>query len=125
MDSGGTLCNAADALLAQGARDVYAYCTHGVLSGGAVARIAGSNLKELVMTDSIRSTEAVRVAKNIRVMSIAPLIGEAIGRVAQEASVSSLFETATVANVFANTAMQNQKSQPIPLPSPRSVRGKG
>ena len=58
-------------------------------------------------------------------MSIAPLIGEAIGRVAQEASVSSLFETATVANVFAGTAMQNQKPHAIPLPSPRSARSKG
>ncbi len=92
VDSGGTLCNAADALLADGASEVYAYCTHGVLSGGAVARIAGSRLKELVITDTIRSTEAVRIARNIRVMSIAPLIGEAIGRVAQEASVSSLFD---------------------------------
>ncbi len=100
VDSGGTLCNAADALLDQGARNVYAYCTHGVLSGGAVARVAGSRLKGLVITDTIRPTEAVRVSGNIRVMSIAPLIGEAIARVAQEMSVSSLFETATVAGVF-------------------------
>ena len=92
VDSGGTLCNAADALLEQGASAVYAYCTHGVLSGGAVARIAGSRLSELVITDTIRPTEAVRVARNIRVMSIAPLIGEAIGRVAHESSVSSLFD---------------------------------
>ena len=125
VDSGGTLCNAADALLERGAREVYAYCTHGVLSGGAVARIAGSNLKELVMTDSIQPTEAVRVAQNIRVMSIAPLIGEAIGRVAQESSVSSLFDTATVANVFAGTAMQTQKPHGIALPSQRTARGKG
>ncbi len=104
VDSGGTLCNAADALLKQGALEVYAYCTHGVLSGGAVARIAGSRLKELVITDTIRPTEAVRVARNIRVMSIAPLIGEAIGRVAQESSVSSLFENATVAGVFDSSA---------------------
>ena len=125
VDSGGTLCNAADALLAEGAEAVYAYCTHGVLSGGAVARIAGSQLKELVITDSIRPTEAVRVAKNIRVMSIAPLIGEAIGRVAQEASVSSLFETAAVAHVFSNSTMQTQKPQPVPMPSQRSVRTGG
>ena len=92
VDSGGTLVNAADALLAQGATDVYAYITHGVLSGGAVARITASRLKELVITDSIQPTEAVRVARNIRVLSIAPLIGEAIGRTATEESVSSLFD---------------------------------
>jgi ribose-phosphate pyrophosphokinase len=92
VDSGGTLCNAADALLAQGAKEVFAYITHGVLSGGAVARIASSKLKELVITDSIMPTEAVKVAKNIRVITIAPLIGEAIGRTATESSVSSLFD---------------------------------
>jgi ribose-phosphate pyrophosphokinase len=92
VDSGGTLVNAADALLAQGAKEVYAYITHGVLSGGAVARIAGSRLKELVITDSIMPTEAVKVAHNIRVISIAPLMGEAIGRTATESSVSSLFD---------------------------------
>ena len=92
VDSGGTLCNAAEALLAKGAKEVRAYITHGVLSGGAVARIASSKLKELVVTDSIQPTEAVRVAKNIRVISIAPLMGEAIGRTAKEESVSSLFD---------------------------------
>jgi ribose-phosphate pyrophosphokinase len=92
VDSGGTLCNAAEALLDQGALEVYAYITHGVLSGGAVARIAASKLKELVITDSIQPTEAVKVARNIRTLSIAPLIGEAIGRTATEASVSSLFD---------------------------------
>ncbi|MEM8877580.1 MAG: ribose-phosphate pyrophosphokinase [Pseudomonadota bacterium] len=92
VDSGGTLCNAADALLERGAEAVYAYITHGVLSGGAVARISASNLKELVITDSIEPTEAVRVSQNIRTLSIAPLIGEAIGRTAQEESVSSLFD---------------------------------
>lgn len=92
VDSGGTLVNAADALLAKGAKEVYAYITHGVLSGGAVARIAGSRLKELVITDSIMPTEAVKVAHNIRVISIAPLMGEAIGRTATESSVSSLFD---------------------------------
>ena len=92
VDSGGTLCNAADALLAQGARDVYAYITHGVLSGGAVARIGGSSLKELVVTDTIAPTEAVLLTKNIRVLPIAPLIGEAIARTAKEESVSSLFD---------------------------------
>ncbi len=92
VDSGGTLCNAAEALLEQGARDVSAYITHGVLSGGAVARITSSKLKQLVITDSIQPTEAVRVARNIRVISIASLIGEAIGRTSREESVSSLFE---------------------------------
>jgi ribose-phosphate pyrophosphokinase len=92
VDSGGTLCNAADALLAKGAKDVYAYITHGVLSGGAVARISASRLKELVITDSIEPTEAVRVARNIRVLPIGSLIGDAIARTAHEESVSSLFD---------------------------------
>src|SRR5215207_6728432 len=92
VDSGGTLVNAADALIAQGATDVYAYITHGVLSGGAAARIAGSRLKELVITDSILPTEAVTKAPNIRTLSIAPLIAEAISRTAAEESVSSLFD---------------------------------
>jgi ribose-phosphate pyrophosphokinase len=92
VDSGGTLCNAAEALLEKGALSVSAYITHGVLSGGAVSRIAASRLKELVLTDTILPTEAVRVAKNIRVISIAPLIGEAIARIAKEESVSVLFD---------------------------------
>jgi ribose-phosphate pyrophosphokinase len=79
-------------LLDHGAEQVSAYITHGVLSGGAVARITSSRLKELVITDSIQATEAVRVSRNVRVLSIAPLIGEAIGRTAKEASVSSLFD---------------------------------
>jgi ribose-phosphate pyrophosphokinase len=92
VDSGGTLCNAAEALLQEGATDVCAYITHGVLSGGAVARITASKLKELVITDSIQATEAVRVSRNIRVLSIAPLIAEAAGRTSREESVSSLFD---------------------------------
>ncbi|MFN0264454.1 ribose-phosphate pyrophosphokinase [Tepidamorphus sp. 3E244] len=92
VDSGGTLCNAADALLSRGAASVHAYITHGVLSGGAVARVTASNLSELVITDSIQPTEAVRVARNMRTLSIAPLLGEAIGRTALEESVSSLFD---------------------------------
>jgi ribose-phosphate pyrophosphokinase len=92
VDSGGTLVNAADALLAHGAKDVYAYITHGVLSGGAAARITSSRLKELVITDSILPTDAVRNAPNIRMLPIAPLIAEAIGRTAAEESVSSLFD---------------------------------
>jgi len=92
VDSGGTLCNGGVALLEQGAREVHAYITHGVLAGGAVARIAASALQTLVITDSILPTEAVRVAENIDVLSIAPLIGEAIARTANEESVSSLFD---------------------------------
>jgi len=92
VDSAGTLVNAADALIAQGATEVYGYITHGVLSGGAVARVASSKLKELVITDSIQPTKAVETAPNIRVLSIASLIGEAIGRTANEESVSSLFD---------------------------------
>jgi ribose-phosphate pyrophosphokinase len=92
VDSGGTLVNAADALLKEGATSVSAYITHGVLSGAAVERITSSRLKELVITDTIQPTEAVRVARNMRVLSIATLIGEAIGRTASEESVSSLFD---------------------------------
>ena len=92
VDSGGTLVNAADALIAGGAKEVYAYISHGVLSGGAAARIAGSKLRELVITDSILPTEAVTKAANIRTLSIASLIAEAIGRTASEESVSSLFD---------------------------------
>lgn len=92
VDSGGTLCNAAAALMEQGATDVSAYITHGVLSGGAVARISASEMKQLIITDSILPTEAVRVSGNIRVLTIAPLIGEAIARTSNENSVSSLFD---------------------------------
>ncbi|WGR95529.1 ribose-phosphate pyrophosphokinase [Bradyrhizobium sp. ISRA443] len=92
VDSGGTLVNAAEALIAHGAKEVSAYITHGVLSGGAAARIASSRLKELVITDSILPTEAVNKAPNIRTISIAGLIAEAIGRTAAEESVSSLFD---------------------------------
>ena len=92
VDSAGTLCNAAVALMEAGAKSVSAYVTHGVLSGGAVARVSASPLKELVMTDSIQATEAVRVAQNIRQISIAPLLGEAMTRISDERSVSSLFD---------------------------------
>ncbi len=92
VDSGGTLCNAAEALLKQGATEVHAYITHGVLSGGAVARITGSSLKSLVISDSIMPTQSVKDAHNIRTLSIAPLLGEAIARTSTEKSVSSLFD---------------------------------
>jgi len=92
VDSGGTLVNAAEALLKHGATSVTAYITHGVLSGGAVTRVTSSKLKELVITDSIQPTTAVQSAHNIRVVSTASLIGEAINRTSQEESVSSLFD---------------------------------
>ncbi len=92
VDSGGTLCNAAEALIDKGAASVLAYITHGVLSGGAVARITASKIEELVITDSIQPTAAVLAAPNIRVTPIATLIAEAISRIANEHSVSSLFD---------------------------------
>ena len=92
VDSAGTLCNAADALMEAGAKSVTAYVTHGVLSGGAVARVTGSSLEALVTTDSILATEAVRVARNVRRISIAPLMAEAMLRISEERSVSSLFD---------------------------------
>ena len=92
VDSAGTLGNAAAALKAAGAEDVVAYCTHGVLSGGAVARVEGSALLELVVTDSIGTPDTAAAAKKIRHLTIAPLLGEAIKRIADESSVSSLFD---------------------------------
>ncbi|MBO0906393.1 ribose-phosphate pyrophosphokinase [Jiella sonneratiae] len=92
VDSGGTLCNAADALMKAGARSASAYITHGVLSGGAAARIAASSLKELVITDSIMPTKAILGAQNIRIVTTANLLAEAIARTASEESVSSLFD---------------------------------
>ncbi len=92
IDSGGTLCNAAEALMAAGAASVTAYLTHGVLSGKAVERVNNSALKELVITDSIQPTDAALASDRIRVLSIAPLVGEAIRRIADESSVSSLFD---------------------------------
>jgi len=92
VDSAGTLCNAAAALKSQGATDVYAYCSHGVLSGAAAARVQASELSELVVTDTIYPGEADDPKGKIRRLSIAPLFGEAIRRIADEASVSSLFD---------------------------------
>ena len=91
VDSAGTLCNAAEALMDRGAKSVAAYVSHGVFSGGAVARVTASPMEAMVTTDSILATEAVRVAKNIRHLSIAPLMAEAIRRISEERSVSSLF----------------------------------
>jgi ribose-phosphate pyrophosphokinase len=92
VDSAGTLCNAAAALREAGAEDVVAYVSHGVLSGGAVARVEGSTLSELVITDSIGAPVSVAEAKKIRRLTIAPLLAEAIRRIADESSVSSLFD---------------------------------
>ncbi|NKD77397.1 ribose-phosphate pyrophosphokinase [Haematospirillum sp. H1815] len=92
VDSAGTLCNAAVALTEAGATAVSAYVTHGVLSGGAVARVAASPLKEMVVTDSIQATESVCMASNIRPISISSLLAEAIARISDERSVSSLFD---------------------------------
>lgn len=92
VDSAGTLCNAAGALKEKGAESVHAYVVHGVLSGGAVARVAESPMESLVITDSIAATEAVRVAHNIEQLSVAPLIGEAIKRIYEERSISALFK---------------------------------
>ena len=92
VDSGGTLCNAAEALLKAGARSASVYTTHGVLSGGAVARIASSPIETMTITDSILATEAVRLARNIRQISVAPLMAEAMRRISEESSVSSLFD---------------------------------
>jgi ribose-phosphate pyrophosphokinase len=91
VDSAGTLCNAAQALIDSGAKAVYAYVTHGVLSGGAVARVAASPIEKLVLTDSIVATEAVRLSRNIRQLTIAPLMAEAMLRISEGRSVSSLF----------------------------------
>ena len=92
VDSAGTLCNAAEALKKHGAKSVVAYVSHGVLSGGAVARVTASPIEMLVTTDSIRATEAQRLARNVQQLTIAPLIGEAIRRISEERSVSSLFD---------------------------------
>ena len=92
VDSAGTLCNAAEALMDKGAKSVHAYVTHGVLSGGAVARVSASPMEKLVITDSIQATEAVRVSRNIEQLTIAPLMAEAMSRISTESSVSSLFD---------------------------------
>jgi ribose-phosphate pyrophosphokinase len=92
VDSAGTLCNAAEALMDQGAKSVSAYVSHGVLSGGAVSRVSASPLETLTITDSILATEAVRVSNNIRQITISPLMGEAVRRIHDDSSVSSLFD---------------------------------
>ena len=91
-DSAGTLCNAAEALRKSGAKEIYSYIVHGVLSGQALKRISNSAIKELVLTDTIEPSENVKNTKNIRHISIAPLMGEAIKRISSDASVSALFD---------------------------------
>ena len=91
-DSAGTLCNAAAALKKNGANEIYSYIVHGVLSGQALTRISGSSIKELVLTDTIEPTNEVKNTKNIRHITIAPLMGEAIKRISSDASVSALFD---------------------------------
>jgi ribose-phosphate pyrophosphokinase len=92
VDSAGTLCNAAAALKEGGAAEVIAYCTHGVLSGAAIPRVENSALRELVITDSIGQHDAVAGSGKVRLLTIAPLLAEAIRRIADESSVSSLFD---------------------------------
>ncbi len=92
IDSGGTFCNAAEALIARGGTSVSAYVTHGVLTGGAVSRVASSPIEMMTITDSILGTEAVRLAANVRQISIAQLLATAMRAVSDESSVSSLFD---------------------------------
>jgi len=92
VDSAGTLCNASNALLEKGATEVYAYVTHGVLSGEAVERVNNSSLTKLVLTDSIEESDLVLKSNKIEVISISSLLGEAIKRISDEKSVSSLFD---------------------------------
>ena len=91
-DSAGTLCNAAIALKKFGAKEIYSYVAHGVLSGKALEKITNSEIKELVLTDSIEASEYLKKAKNVRLISIAPLMGEAIKRINSDSSVSALFD---------------------------------
>jgi ribose-phosphate pyrophosphokinase len=99
-DTAGTLVKAAELLKTHGAKEVHAYITHGVLSGPAVDRIRASTMKSLVITDSIEPTEAVRKARNIRIVPVAPLFGQAILNIANGTSVSSLFESATLEPIY-------------------------
>ena len=99
-DTAGTLCKAAELLQEQGAKEVHAYITHGVLSGPAIGRVTNSVLKSLVVTDSIEPTDAVKAAKNIRVISVAPLFAQAVLNVGNDTSVSSLFHEDTLGPIY-------------------------
>ena len=92
VDSGGTLCSAAKALKDSGAKEIYAYIVHGVLSGNALKKIENSEIKEMILTDSIEASKEIKNSKNIRHISVAPLMGEAIKRINSDSSVSALFE---------------------------------
>ena len=92
IDSAGTICNAADRLIEIGAKSVTAYVTHGVLSGKALGKIKNSKLKEVVITNTINNMENAKQTEKIRVIPISDLLGEAIKRISEESSVSSLFE---------------------------------
>jgi ribose-phosphate pyrophosphokinase len=92
IDSGGTICNAADALIEKGAKEVYCYVVHGVLTGSCIDKIKKSKIKKIVITDTIDNTKKVKGVSKIEVVSIAPLIAEAIKRISQSTSVSSLFK---------------------------------
>lgn len=99
-DTAGTLCKAADLLMKNGAKEVHSYITHGVLSNGAVARVAGSAMKSLVITDSIEPSEEVRNSPNIRIVPTAPMFAQAILNIWNGTSVSSLFETETLVPIY-------------------------
>ena len=99
-DTAGTLVKAGDLLMSQGAKEVHAYISHGVLSGPAVERISNSSMKSLVITDSIAQSEAVRQARNIRIVPVAPLFGQAILNIANGTSVSSLFNAQTLEPIY-------------------------
>ena len=101
VDTAGTLCKAADVLIEQGAKEVHAYISHGVLSGPAVGRITASAMKSLVITDSICPTDATKEAHNIRVVPVAPLFAQAILNIWNGTSVSELlFEVDTVKPIY-------------------------
>jgi ribose-phosphate pyrophosphokinase len=99
-DTAGTLCKAAELLVAEGAKEVHAYITHGVLSGEAVARLKSSVLKTLVITDSIDATDKAKEAGNIRIVPTAPIFAQAILNIWNGTSVSSLFETETLVPIY-------------------------
>ena len=100
VDTAGTLCKAADLLMAEGAREVHSYITHGVLSKGAVERVAESSMKSLVITYSIEPSEDVKASKNIRIVPTAPIFAQAILNIWNGTSVSSLFETETLIPIY-------------------------
>jgi adenine/guanine phosphoribosyltransferase-like PRPP-binding protein len=122
-DTAGTLCKAADLLMSEGAREVHAYITHGVLSGPAVERITGSVMKSLVITDSIEPTKAVRAAPNIRIVPTAPMFAQAILNIWNGTSVSSLFDTDTLVPIYEGTAkLMASSASGVMLPMARLIR---